>query len=525
MSSESGAGTRGLLAWMATNVVAANLLMLVFIGGGLIVGSKVKREIFPHFDLGAVVIEVAYPGAGPAEVEQGVVLAIEEAVRGLDGIREVSSTAREGNAAVMVELLNSADTGQALSDIKAAVDRIQSFPQEIERPIVRLVSNRNQVISLVLYGDVDERSLRRLAETARMDLLDDDRISQVELDAVREPEISIEVSQESLRAYGLTHDEIAAAISMASVEIPAGGVKTAGGEILLRTSERRHVGTEFADIVVLSRPDGSEVKLGAIANIVDGFRETDEEAWFNGKRAAMVTVYRVGDQTPVEIAQVVRDYAAARRQSLPPGVGIATWADRSAMYSERVDLLLRNGALGLVLVLLALGIFLEARLAFWVTVGIPVSFLGAMFLMPVLGVSINMISLFAFIVTIGVVVDDAIVVGDSVYEHRQKGKAFLRAAIEGVREVAAPVTYSVVTTVIAFLPLLFVPGVAGKFFRCIPLVVVAVLLLSLFESLFILPAHLAHGKAPSKTGLLGWVSRGQRRCAYYLKRFIRRQYK
>ncbi|MEZ4271846.1 MAG: efflux RND transporter permease subunit [Myxococcota bacterium] len=526
---------QGPLAWMASNTVAANLLMATLLIGGISIGLRTKQEVFPEFDLDTVVINVAYPGASPAEVEQGVVLAVEEAVRSLDGVKEIRSTAGEGSGVVVVELLLGIDNNKALADIKSAVDRITSFPQDIERPIVSLASTRSQVISLVVYGDQPESVLRELAVQARDTLLQDKRITIAELAAVRPLEMSIEVPQEKLRAYNLTLEDVAAAIRRASIEIPGGGVKTQGGELLVRTTERRDSADDFARVEIKSLADGSRIRVGDIATVNDGFADTDFQALFDGKPAAMVQVYRVGEQTPIDVAAATHEYLATAQAALPPGIKLAVWGDSSEMYSDRVDLLVRNGYFGLALVLLTLGLFLEARLAFWVTMGIPISFIGAFFFMKGLDVSINMISLFAFIITLGIVVDDAIVVGEAIYHRRGPKVSFLQAAIGGVREVAVPVTFSVLTTVIAFTPLLFIPGTSGKFFRNIPLVVISVLLLSLLESLLVLPAHLSH--APSTKGFLGMlnrlfvepildpINRGQQRFSRGFQRFVRERYK
>ncbi len=516
---------RGPLAWMASNSVAANLLMLVFVVGGLLMLPRIKQEVFPEFQLDLVIVNIAYPGASPSEVEQGVVLAVEEAVRAVDGVKEVRATAVEGTAAITIELTLGTDANRALADVKSAVDRISSFPRDTERPIVSLASNKREVVSLVVHGDVSERVLRDLAEGIRDDLLQSGDITVVDLGGVRAPEISIEVPTEQLRRHGLTLEGVAARVRAASIELPGGGVKTAGGEILVRTTERRERGSEFRDIVLLTQKDGTEVRLGDVATIRDGFQDVDQEAFFDGKRAALVKVFRVGDaQTPTKISAIVKEYVATHAGALPPGVGLSVWSDTSEMYQERLDLMLRNARMGLVLVVLILGLFLDVRLAFWVTLGIPISFIGSLLLLPSMNASINMISLFAFIVTLGIVVDDAIVVGEAVHLKRSQGIPPLRAAVEGVREVGVPVVFAVLTTMIAFMPLLFVPGPAGKFFRLIPLVVMAVLAISLVESLFVLPAHLAHTK-PKPGPLVALVDAQQARFARLLDRFIENVYR
>ncbi len=518
-STETAVSKKGPLAWMAQNSVAANLLMVLCLIGGLLMWGQVKKEVFPEVNLDMVTVQVPYPGAGPEEVEQGVVLSVEEAVRGVDGIDEVRSTASEGMGTVTAELMLGANPQKALNDIKSEVDRITSFPHDAERPIVSLSSSRRQVLSVVLSGDVGRHTLSDLAERVRSDLISHKNISVVEITGLPNPEISIEVSQDKLRRYNLTLQQVAQAVQAASVEIPGGSVRTDKGEVLLRTTERRKKGSEFLNIVVKSQPDGSKVTIGDIAKVIDGFAQTDREATFNGKPAVQVQVYRVGDQTPLDISKTVKDYVA--HAQLPSSVHMNVWNDSSELYQGRVQLLQKNAFFGLVLVLLLLGVFLELRLAFWVTMGIPVSFLGAILLMPALDVSINMISLFAFILTLGIVVDDAIVVGEAVYKRRSEtnmGK--LESAIAGVREVGSPVVFSVLTTVIAFVPLLMVPGVMGKFFRNIPLIVIPILLISLAEALTILPAHLAHVGTPAETGVMGAIHHFQQKVSNLVERFV-----
>jgi multidrug efflux pump subunit AcrB len=509
---------------MARNPVAANLLMLLFLLGGVVVGLNVKQEVFPDFELDVVSVSVAYPGASPAEVEQGVVLAVEEAVRGINDVERVTSTSREGAGSVLVELSIDAEPSKAVSDVKNAVDRITSFPEEAERPIVNLVTNRVEVIGVILYGPEDQNALRDLAEQTRERLLADPGITQAELIGVPAREIGIEISQAQLRAHGLTLDQVAQKVAATALELPGGSVRTRAGEVLVRTAERRSGSREFRDIPIVSGAAGAEIDLGEIATIRDTFAETDESSTFDGKPSIMIKVYRVGDQTPIQVADSVKDLLDEIRQDLPPGVQVATWLDWSDEYRQRVNLLLRNAYLGLILVLLVLGMFLELRLAVWVTMGIPVSFLGALLLMPSMNVSVNMISLFAFIVTLGMVVDDAIVVGENIYNLRQDGVAFIDAAIQGAREVAVPVTFSIATTIAAFTPMFFVPGFTGKLYRVIPAIVVTVLTISLIESLLILPAHLGHLKAPPTSGWYATVHHYQQKIGNGMHWFVRRVY-
>ena len=483
---------------MAQNPVAANLAMLICVAAGAIGLASVKQEVFPAFDLDLVNVSMPYPGASPAEVEQGIVFVIEEAVRGLDGVKRVHSVAAEGVGVVSVELLLGTDADKVLNDVKNAVDRIQSFPEDAEKPTVAVSSPRRQVISLVLSGDQELATLHALGERVRAELLADPDLTQVEVGGVPPVEVSIEIARESLEAYGLTLEQVAHHIRTASVEMPGGELETSSGEILVRLADRRRDGHEFADIVLRSTPAGHDVRLSDVATIRDGYADDDSASYFNGRNAVRVTAYRVGDETPAGIAELVKAYAAKLRTELPEEVHIAVWRDDSELLSARLDLLLRNARMGLILVLIILALFLEPRLAGWVALGIPISFLGALAVLPSLDVSINMVTSFAFIVTLGLVVDDAIVVGENIATKLEAGVPPSTAAIEGAKEMAVPVTFSVLTTIAAFSPLFFVPGTMGKIFVLVPSVVCAVLLFSLIESFFILPAHLSHRRPPGR---------------------------
>ncbi len=504
-----GSQERGAIAWMAGHPVAANLLMVICLIGGVFMMRNIQKEVFPEIAADIIMVSVPYPGASPEEVEQGIVLAIEESVRGLDGVKEVTSSAREGAGIVTVEALQGEDLTKLSQEIKSEVDRIRTLPEDAEEPVIEIVSRKRPVIDLQVYGGVEETVLRELAERARDRLLQDPDITQVELRGAQPLEISIEVSQENLRRYGLTLDTVAARLRSASVELPGGGIKTAQGEILVRVMERRDYGREFAQTPIITAADGTRVLLGEIAEIRDGFEEVDRYGLYNGLPSIGLTVYRIGKQTPVQVSGAAKRQIALLNKTLPEGVQVAINRDMADIYAQRVNLLLKNGSIGLVFVLISLGLFLELRLAFWVMMGIPISFLASMLLLPSMGVSINMVTMFAYLIALGIVVDDAIVIGENIYYHHEQGKSFAAAAVAGARELATPVTFSILTNVVTFAPLYFVPGVMGKIFRYIPIVVITVFVISLFESIFILPAHLGHHKEKKRRGLSSLLHRAQ----------------
>jgi multidrug efflux pump subunit AcrB len=468
--------------------------MIFLLLGGLFMTSRIKQEVFPEFDLDMVTVSVGYSGASPEEVEQGIILAVEEAIRAIVGVKELTATAAEGKGTVTAELEEGVDQQKIYQEIKQEIDRITTFPEDAEEPEVSLVTHLREVIALNLYGDVSEMALRETADSVRDRLLQSPDITQVELHGVRDYEIQVEVPLDRLRAYGLTLEEISEAIDNASVEIPGGSVDTASGDILLRIKDRRDWASEFARIPVVTTADGSVVYLEDIATVREGFEDSDQSAVYNGSRCINIDIYRVGAQTPIGVAGAVRTAMGEIELDLPTGISWNISRDQAKVYQQRLELLLKNAFMGLLLVLVVLGLFLEFRLAFWVTMGIPTAFLGSLLFLPVMGVSINMISLFAFIVALGIVVDDAIVAGENIYEYQQQGMGFARAAVLGARDVAVPIAFSILTNVVAFLPLYFIPGTMGKIWKVVPLVVITVFLISWIESLLILPGHLAHLK-------------------------------
>jgi multidrug efflux pump subunit AcrB len=495
---------KGLLAWFARNHVAANILMMLIIGGGVISLLTTKVEIFPDLSVDIITVTVPYLGASPAESEEGVCVKVEEAVAGIEGVKRLRSTAYEGAGSVMIEVEDYADIDEVYTDVEAEVGRIITFPRETEKPVITKITTRNHVISIVLYGDVPERTLKNLAEHMRDDLTATPIISQVDVAGARKYEISIEVSEENLRRYGLSFDDVTRAVGGSSLDLPGGSVKTRGGEILIRTKGQMYRGREFEEIVVKTNTDGTEILLEDIATVVDGFEDSDLVARFDGQPAVTLQVYRVGEQNLLDLTKVCKDYIAEQEARLPEGVSVATWSDASELLRSRIELLVRNARLGLIFVFIILSLFLDLRLAFWTTLGIPISFMGAFWLMPYFDVSVN-----------------AIVVGENIFAYRQQGMSPTAAAITGVKEMAAPVTMAVLTTIFAFTPLLYVYGVMGKFIKVIPIVVICILSFSLVEALLILPAHLS-GSRPiaSRRSKLGPIGRFQKMIRDGLKRFV-----
>ena len=515
--------TSGGIAWFTRNPVAANLMMVFIIVSGVIASTSVTEEVFPEVDLDRISIQVPYLGAAPEEVEEAVVIRIEEAIQGVDGIKQIVSTASEGNASVMVELELGADSRRVVDEVKNNVDAIITFPLETEKPIVRELTNRRQVTDIAIAGNGDIFALKTFAEQVRDELSAHPEITQVEIVSAPPYEISIEVSEAALRRHGLTFDQVANAVRRSSLDLPGGSVRSDGGEILLRTIGQAYRGREFEELVLWTRPDGSRLRLADVATVVDGFEETDQLAWFNQDPTVMVSVFRTGDQSALDISAAAAEYVAEAQARLPDGVTLTIWQDQALVLNDRLSLMLRNAAAGFVLVFIILMLFLELRLAFWVSLGIPISFLGAIALMPGLDVSVNIISTFAFILVLGIVVDDAIIVGENIYRHQEEHGDGLRGSIEGAREIATPVTFAVLTTVAAFMPLMFVPGMMGKIFRVIPLIVIPALLFSLIESLGILPAHLS--RIPKRRSAPGPWRRFQGLFSNGLKLFIRRVYR
>lgn len=485
---------KGIIAWFARNHVAANLLMFLIIAFGVVSTFTIRKQTTPDFELNMIQVRVPYLGAAPQEVEEGVVIKIEEAVQDIPGIVEINSRAREGMGNVTIEVGSDEDINEILTEVKTRVDAIQTFPGLTEKPIIYKQEVPIHVVFLTINGPLDEYARKEIGLEIRDELLRIPSVNQVQILGDRDYEISIEVSEHVLRQYGLTMSEISQAIKESSVDTPGGVIRSEGGDILLRTEGQVYTGQEYADLVLRTYGDGTRLTLGDIATIDDGFVETRGYARYMGQPSASMRVMAIGQQNELTTAAAVKEYVARKRESLPEGVDIEVWVDRSAYLQERLNMMVTNMLQGALLVCLILSLFLRMKVAGWVIVGIPIAFFGAMWLMPhgPWPVSVNMISLFGFILVLGIVVDDAIIIGESIYTKIRADGHTLDNVISGARRVAMPATFGVLTTIAAFAPMLFVGGIVGPFFEAMSIVVILCLLFSLVESKLILPAHLVH---------------------------------
>ncbi|RPH95790.1 MAG: efflux RND transporter permease subunit [Lysobacterales bacterium] len=483
-----------LIEWFARNAVAANLLMVILLVGGLFTVFTIKKEIQPRVETNYINIGVPFLGATPLDVEEGVVVKIEEAIQDIEGIEEIVSTASRGYGEVTVEVHADYEVTEVMDEVKNRVDAISTFPENTEKPVISRTQFQQQVLFVSVYGDVDERTLKEYAKQVRNEVVTLPGVTRAEILGGRPYEISIEVSEFTLQGYGLTLSEVAEAVRRGSLDLSAGSIRSEAGDILVRTKGQAYVGRDFEEIVVRTNPDGTRILLKDIAEIRDAFVESDSFSEYNSKPAISIQVLSVGNQSELDISETVRRYVEEKKADLPADIQLDTWADVSYYLKGRLDMMIKNMIFGAVLVFLTLALFLRLKLAFWVMMGLPVAFMGAFFLMPTVGVTLNMLSLFGFILVLGILVDDAIVIGESAYTNmRAKGHS-IENIVEGVHKVAVPATFGVLTTIAAFLPILLVTGVSGQFFSAIGWVVILCLCFSLIESKLILPAHLAHMK-------------------------------
>lgn len=498
---------RDFIAVFAKNRVFANILLVtVMVAGGMSVWTMTK-ESFPSMEMDRITISLSYPGADPEEVEEGISRKIEEAVEAVEGVKEYTTQSSEGIATASIEVMKGYDTRKVLDKVKTKINAISTFPADAEKPVITEVVRQSSVLTLYLSSDMPERRLKEWGQKIRDRIKGLKAVSQVSLSGTRAYEIAVEVSEEKLRQYGLTFDQVAKAVRNSSINRSGGTLKTVGEEIRLRTMGRKYTGESLKKVVVLAGPSGHLVTLDRIAQITDGFEENPAKAFVNGKRAVIIMVSKTEEENALVIARAVYGFMDRLKQELPGGVELGVLYDRTTSLKSRINLLTRNGAVGLVIVFVMLWAFLNTRLSIWVGMGIPISLTGAMAVLWAMGGTINMISLFGFIMVLGIVVDDAIVVGESIYVHRKMGKPPLKAAVEGTMEVGMPVTAAVITSIVAFLPLAFVGGTMGKFIAILPPVVIACLSISLVDCFFLLPAHLndlppieTAGKTPRGAG-------------------------
>ena len=482
-----------MIAWFARNHVAANLLMLTIIATGLYsLLYKLPLEFFPSFESDTINVSVTLRGASPEDVELGISTRIEEAIKDIEGIEEYSSRSSEGSSSIRIEVQSGYEPREILDEVKSRVDAINTLPSDAERPIISLAQYMREVISVTVAGPVSEREIRELGEQIRDEILQLSEVTQVDLTGVRDYEVSVEVDQDRLREFSLKLQDIASAINNSSLDLSAGNILSDGGEISIRSKGQAYYQNDFENLVLKTSKDGTLLRLKDVATVKDAFEEKAMRTRFNGQIAATIDVYSTSSQSAIRVADQVKDYVQSRRETLPQGIEINYWSDRSEVIKKRIKTLTSNAIQGGILVIILLSLFLRPSVAFWVFLGIPISFTGAFFAMHLMGVSINMISLFAFIVVLGIVVDDAIVTGENVYTHLRNGSTGLKAAIDGTKEVSVPVTFGVLTTIVAFVPLAFMGGHRGPIFAQIPMIVVPVLIFSLIESKLILPAHLKH---------------------------------
>jgi multidrug efflux pump subunit AcrB len=484
---------KNFIRLLLKNPVLANILMLLILLSGVIASYSMVRELFPEFSLDMINVSVAYPGADPEEIEEGICLKLEEALTGIEGVENITITAKEGMGSAVIECQTNANVAKVKDKIETEVDSITTFPKDSEPPVVTEMTIRKQVLFIALWGELPERQLKKTARGLEQELLSLDGISQVDILGIRDDEISIEISEQALRKYNLTFKKIADAVCRNGMNLPGGVIRNGAEDIRLRVIGRKYNAKSYKDIPVITRKDGTVITLGQIAKIRDTFNEDGKSILrFNGKPSVMIVVYKTGEEDSIQISETIAAFLKEKQKIFPPNLHVTKCFDLSRIINGRLDILVRNGLIGLILVILILWLFLDIRLSFWVAMGIPISVAGGLAIMFFLGCSLNMITMFGLIMVIGLIVDDAIVVGESIYSKRRSGESCMDAAVEGTAEVALPVIAAVLTTVIAFLPLFFVSGMMGKFIGQIPIPVVVALSVSLIEGLFILPVHLRH---------------------------------
>ena len=484
---------KGIITWFVDNIVVANLLMILIFVGGFFTLSKIKMEIFPSFAVDVVTISVLYPGASPENIEKNICIPIEESIQGISGLKKITSSSSSGYGIVAVEIMAGEDVDFIKDEIENSVDRIKTFPEDIEKPIINQILRNNQVLFVTLSGNMDDKSLDILTKKVKdeIDLIDGIDLTEIAID--RSASINIELDESKIVQHGISTSDIKNVIFKNMIELPGGKIENDFSQKTIRIEQTSYSKEEIGNISLYSL-NGDKIKLNQVADIRSGYDGDDIRPFFNGEPCSYIAVYRVGNQNAIEVSDKINSYIDKKKNSLPEGIKISSWSDESEYLRGRIDLLVKNAWIGLVLVMFVLSLFLKPKLSFWVSLGIPISFLGALWFFPFLDVSINMLSLFTFILVLGIVVDDAIVVGENFYQYKQKGYSSRDSAIKGAYEVSKPVIFAVLTTMVTFSPMLFIPGASGSVWKIFPLVVIPILFFSLFESLTILPAHLAHSK-------------------------------
>ena len=497
-----------LIRWFVNNKVVSNLMMVFIIVTGATTIPMLKMEVFPEIDLNIINVSAVYPGATPADVEEAICIKIEERLQGLDGVKKITSNASENVGSVNIEIISGEDPSEMLDRIKAEVDAIDTFPENVEKPVCREVAGSNPVISVAVHGEMDDNSLNKLTEDIKDEIDNLPEVTFTSIVANLENEIKINIRESSLRKYNLSFQQIAQSIREWSLNMPSGSIETEDGEILIRSNSQGYTVTDYSNIPLIINPNGSIVYLSDISDITDTFSDKFEmDFQFNGDKANLITVFRVGNQNALDVSAAVKEYVQNKNLELPSTVRVTAWDDEARILSGRIETIVRNAQQGLILVIIVLALFLKPKLAFWVSLGIPISFMGGFWLFGPLDLSINMLSLFTFILVLGIVVDDAIVVGENIALFKERGMNSVDAAVKGAMQVATPVFFAVLTTMVTFSPMLAVEGDIGGIWRIFPLVVISVLVWSLIESLTILPAHLAHSSEEEpKNSILLYLS-------------------
>ena len=481
-----------MLDFFARHPTAGNLLMLLLLALGLFSLPSLKRETFPDFDPQKVEVRIVYPGASTEDVEEAICQRVEDAIDGINDVEEVSCVAREGISTSVIEMVDNGDISRFMDDIKSEVEAINNFPEEVELPVIKELGRSDQVVSIAITGPMAESALKAYAEQIKTKMLREPEIAQINILGFSEHQLRIEIPKHILHRYSLNMSDISTTIARQGVDLPSGSLETYDLDILLRFTDLRRTPDELSELKVISAASGAEIRLGDIATITDRFELDEEKTLFNGKRAAILEVIKPKQDDSLTVVDAVKRFLQLEQALAPPGVSFDITSDRSSIVRDRLSMLVKNGAQGLILVFLTMWLFFQGRFAFWVALGLPISFMGALFMMSLLGLSINMITMVALLIATGLLMDDAIVISENIASHLRQGKNAFQAAVDGTRQVTPGVVSSFLTTIAVFGPLAFLSGNMGKVLQFIPMVLILVLAVSLIEAFLILPHHLAH---------------------------------